>query len=82
VLKWLPGVDEEDATAAVEATVNRLKCGYGSMETTTATAVATTITSATVQDVAAQAAAAIAQVKDLQATIDALKAQVEGGAAQ
>ncbi len=86
VTRQMPGVSIEDAEAAIEAVLNRLKSGYGSItpQTDTATRVATTITLATVEDVAERAAEVIARAeqtaRNLQAITEGLK--VDGGGDQ
>lgn len=86
VTRQMPGVSIEDAEAAIEAVLNRLKSGYGSItpQTDTATRVATTITQATVEDVAERAAEVIARAeqtaRNLQAITEGLK--VDGGGDQ
>lgn len=86
VTHQMPGVSIEDAEAAIEAVLNRLKSGYGSItpQTDTATRVATTITQATVEDVAERAAEVIARAeqtaRNLQAITEGIKA--DGGGAQ
>lgn len=86
VTRQMPGVSIEDAEAAIEAVLNRLKSGYGSItpQTDTATRVATTITQATVEDVAERAAEVIARAeqtaRNLHAITEGLKA--DGGGDQ
>lgn len=86
VTRQMPGVSIEDAEAAIEAVLNRLKSGYGSItpQTDTATRVATTITQATVEDVAERAAEVIARAeqtaRNLQAITEGLN--VDGGGDQ
>jgi len=86
VTRQMPGVSIEDAEAAIEAVLNRLKSGYGSItpQADTATRVATTITQATVEDVAERAADVIARAekaaRNLQAITEGLKA--DGGGDQ
>ena len=85
VTRQMPGVSIEDAEAAIEAVLNRLTHGWSSIATSdTPTRVATTITQATVQDVADRAADVIARAEqtaaNLQAIAEGLKA--DGGGDQ
>lgn len=76
VTRQLPGVSEADAETAIEAVINRLKYGWDSITATDvddAACVASTITTATVSEVADKVAAVVASAEEAVAKLQAIK---------